>query len=370
MLMTVAYIAICVVVGYLFGTISTAYIVGKKNNIDIREHGSKNAGATNAMRTLGKKAGAIVFLGDCIKAVTAILIMLLVLQSTDMDPETIKLATGFGAVLGHNFPFWLGFKGGKGIAVTSTVILAFCLPEHWICPTVCLALFILICVTTKYVSLGSLVVVTTFLVYIAMSFTFHPQYLRLLIITLLFVLLAYYMHRANIVRLLKGTENKIGSKKEPQAMNNQRMNNLNNQGNNNQGFNNQGMNNVNNQGMNNQGMNNVNNQGMNNQGFNKNQMFLDPSDLVDTSDFQDDKFNGSKPTEQLYNTQFFDVSNVNASNTNSSNVADFDIQKGNNAYYRGYESCDTLDETRQLDDSELLEEANDMLNSTKSYYDK
>ena len=173
------------------------------------------------------------------------------------------------------------------------------------------------------------------------------------------------MHRANIVRLLKGTENKIGSKKEPQAMNNQRMNNVNNQGNNNQGFNNQGMNNVNNQGM-----NNVNNQGMNNQGFNNNQMFLDPSDLVDTSDFQDDKFNGSKPTEQLYNTQFFDVSNVNASNTNSSNVADFDIQKGNNAYYRGYESCDTLDETRQLDDSELLEEANDMLNRTKSYYDK
>lgn len=365
MLMTVAYIAICVVVGYLFGTISTAYIVGKKNNIDIREYGSKNAGATNAMRTLGKKAGAIVFLGDCIKAVTAILIMLLVLQSTDMDPETIKLATGFGAVLGHNFPFWLGFKGGKGIAVTSTVILAFCLPEHWICPTVCLALFILICVTTKYVSLGSLVVVTTFLVYVAMSFTSHPQYLRLLIITLLFVLLAYYMHRANIVRLLKGTENKIGSKKEPQAMNNQRMNNLNNQGNNNQGFNNQGMNNVNNQGM-----NNVNNQGMNNQGFNKNQMFLDPSDLVDTSDFQDDKFNVSKPTEQLYNTHFFDVSKVNENNINDENVTNFEIQNGNNAYYRGYESCDTLDETRQLDDSELLEEANDMLNRTKSYYDK
>ena len=92
--------------------------------------------------------------------------------------------------------------------------------------------------------------------------------------------------------------------------------------------------------------------------------------LVDTSDFQDNKFNGNVATEQLYNTQFFDVSNVNASNTNSSNVADFDIQNGNNAYYRGYESCDTLDETRQLDDSELLEEANDMLNSTKSYYDK
>lgn len=334
MLMTVACIAICVIVGYLFGTISTAYIVGKKNNIDIREYGSKNAGATNTMRTLGKKAGTIVFLGDCIKAVAAILVMLLVLQSTGLDPETIKLATGFGAVLGHNFPFWLGFKGGKGIAVTSTVILVFCLPEHWICPAMCLALFILICVTTKYVSLGSLVVVTTFLVYVAMSFTSHSQYMRLLIMTLLLVLLAYYMHRANIVRLLKGTENKLGSKKEKQKDNK------------------------------------VQPQQMNNQEFNNNQMFLEPSDLVDTSDFQDNKFNENVATEQLYNTQFFDVSNVNASNTNSSNVADFDIQKGNNAYYRGYESCDTLDETRQLDDSELLEEANDMLNSTKSYYDK
>ena len=373
MLMTVAYIAICVVVGYLFGTISTAYIVGKKNNIDIREHGSKNAGATNTMRTLGKKAGAIVFLGDCIKAVAAILIMLLVLQSTGMDPETIKLATGFGAVLGHNFPFWLGFKGGKGIAVTSTVILAFSLPEDWICPTVCLALFILICATTKYVSLGSLVVVTTFLVYVAMNFTTHPQYLRLLIMALLFVLLAYYMHRANIVRLIKGTENKIGSKKEPQDVNEEQHQQMNNQAINNQAMNNlnnQNMNNYNNPGVNNQGMNNYNNQGMNKQGFNNNQMFLDPSDLVDTSNFQDNKFNGNGATEQLYNTQFFDMPNVDGGNTNDSNTPDFDIQNGNNAYYRGYESCDTLDETRQLDESELLEEANDMLNSTKSYYDK
>lgn len=367
MVMTVAYIAICIVVGYLFGTISTAYIVGKRNNIDIREFGSKNAGTTNAMRTLGKKAGAIVFLGDCIKAVIPMLIMML-LFGKYMDIETIKLATGFGAVLGHNFPFWLGFKGGKGIAVTSTVIIVFSLPQDWLCPTVCLGLFILICLTTKYVSLGSLVVVTTFLVYVAFNFTTHEQYLRILVLTLLFVLLAFYMHRANIVRLLKGTENKIGSKKVAQQVKEvQNQQGMNQQGMNNQGMSNQGMNN---QGMNNQGVNN--NQGLNNQRYNQNQVFLDPSDLVDTniSDFTNvsndsNKYNGDDRTEQLYNTQFFDVVNNNMGNGNTN---EFNIQSGNNTYYKGYNSCDTLDETRQLDEEELFAEANEMLNATKSYY--
>lgn len=393
MAMTVAYIAICLLVGYLFGNISTAYIVGKRNNIDIREFGSKNAGTTNAMRTLGKKAGIIVFLGDCIKAVVAILIMMLAFKSTDMDVETIKLATGFGAVLGHNFPFWLGFKGGKGIAVTSSVILVFCLPQYWICPAICLLLFALIVKTTRYVSLGSLVVVTTFLLYIAIVFRTDPNYVRILVLTLMFVLLAFYMHRANIVRLLKGTENKIGSKKandegqEQQSINN--VNNMNAQGMNNQRMNPQGMNNQRmnpqgiNQGMNNQNMNPnmVNQQGLNNQRYNQNQMFLDPSDLVDTniSDFNNlnnNKFGANDKTEQLYDTQYFDVINNNLGENNTNiNSNNANMQKGiqngnNNSYYKAYDSCDTLDETRQLDDEELYGEANDMLNTTKSYYDK
>ena len=377
MVMTVMYIAICMVVGYFFGTISTAYLVGKRNNIDIREFGSKNAGTTNAMRTLGKKAGAIVFLGDCIKAVVPMLIMMLLLGKY-MDIETIKLATGFGAVLGHNFPFWLGFKGGNGIAVTSTVIIVFSLPQDWLCPSICLLLFIAICLTTKYVSLGSLVVVTTFLVYVATNFTTHEQYLRILVLTLLFVLLAFYMHRANIVRLLKGTENKIGSKKVAQQLkevqNQQGMNNPkeNNQEMNQQRMNQQGMNQqrMNQQEMNIQNANN--NQGLNNQRYNQNQVFLDPSDLVDTniSDFTNDsndsnKYNGDDRTEQLYNTQFFDVVNNNMRNGNTN---EFNVQSGNNTYYKGYNSCDTLDETRQLDEEELFSEANEMLNATKSYY--
>ena len=241
-------------------------------------------------------------------------------------------------------------------------------------------LFIAICLTTKYVSLGSLVVVTTFLVYVATNFTTHEQYLRILVLTLLFVLLAFYMHRANIVRLLKGTENKIGSKKVAQQLkevqNQQGMNNPkeNNQEMNQQRMNQQGMNQqrMNQQEMNTQNANN--NQGLNNQRYNQNQVFLDPSDLVDTniSDFTNDsndsnKYNGDDRTEQLYNTQFFDVVNNNMGNDNTN---EFNVQSGNNTYYKGYNSCDTLDETRQLDDSELLEEANDMLNSTKSYYDK
>ncbi|MCR5609312.1 MAG: glycerol-3-phosphate 1-O-acyltransferase PlsY [Lachnospiraceae bacterium] len=232
----------CLLVGYLFGCISTSYLIGKLYNIDIREHGSGNAGTTNTMRVLGKKAGIMVYLGDCIKCAIAILIMISVLgkkyeslpNATDMV-QLIKLVTGFGAVLGHNYPFWLKFKGGKGIAVTSAVIIIFCLPADWYVPIICIIAFTGIFRTTRYVSLGSLTVITMFLLYVAIAYTGSEVYGKLLFFTFLFTASGFYTHKSNIKRLMNGTENKlekVSDKKMP-VNNNINENNMNNNVNNN-----------------------------------------------------------------------------------------------------------------------------------------
>lgn len=113
---------ICILIGYAIGLFQTGYIYGKTQHIDIREHGSGNAGTTNTLRTLGFKAGAITFAGDCGKAILAIFISWLIFHA--QYPEGIKLLgmyAGLGAVLGHNYPFYMKFKGGKGIACTTGV---------------------------------------------------------------------------------------------------------------------------------------------------------------------------------------------------------------------------------------------------------
>ena len=111
---------ICLGIGYVFGLFQTGYIYGRMHGMDIRKHGSGNAGSTNALRTMGVKAGAITLLGDCFKCVIAVLVVRGIFASR--CPEILPLLSmyaGFGAVLGHNYPFYLGFKGGKGIAATA-----------------------------------------------------------------------------------------------------------------------------------------------------------------------------------------------------------------------------------------------------------
>ncbi len=104
---------ICLAVGYVCGLFQTSYIYGKKSGIDIREHGSGNAGTTNALRTLGKKAGALTLLGDCLKCVLAVLIARLLFgDHQGADLLALELYAGAGCILGHNFPFYLKFKGG------------------------------------------------------------------------------------------------------------------------------------------------------------------------------------------------------------------------------------------------------------------
>lgn len=198
-------ILICLVLGYCFGCISTGYIVGKANKIDIRKYGSGNAGTTNALRTLGWKAGLLTFLGDAIKAILPILLIRLVIFPDYETLNLLMLYTGLGAVLGHNFPFWLHFKGGKGIAATGGVMLAY----DWRLAVAALVVFLIIVVVTRYVSLGSLVISTLLPIWIII---FYPGNLHMIIVGIIFTLSAFIKHRSNIKRLMSGTENKIGQK--------------------------------------------------------------------------------------------------------------------------------------------------------------
>ncbi len=201
----IAKIILCLLFGYAFGCFSTGYFMGKLNKVDIRQYGSGNVGTTNALRTLGAKAGAITLLGDSLKAIIPmILVRFLFLKDYDYN-LLLTLYTGFGVVLGHNYPVWLKFKGGKGIAATGGVMIAF---DPLIVPFA-LPIFIAIVALTRYVSLGSLFVAVFLPVWI---FIRYPGDLHMLILSLAFMVVAFIKHTANIKRLLNGTENKIGQK--------------------------------------------------------------------------------------------------------------------------------------------------------------
>lgn len=203
---------ICLLIGYVFGLFQTAYFYGKAHGIDIREHGSGNAGTTNTLRVLGTKAGLIVLLGDCLKCMAAVWIVRLVFGAA--HPEEIYLLclyAGAGAILGHNYPFYMGFKGGKGIAATAGLILSF----HPYFIVVGVILFFGIFFTTHYVSLGSLLVYAGFMIQMVICGQMgilgdmaQAQLYEMYAITAFLTVLAYWKHRQNIVRLLHGQERK------------------------------------------------------------------------------------------------------------------------------------------------------------------
>lgn len=114
---------ICLVMGYVFGLFQTGYLYGKMNHIDIRNYGSGNSGTTNALRVMGKKAGLIVFAGDFLKTVFACLAARIIFKGSP-DTDLYVLYAGLGVVLGHNFPCYLNFKGGKGIASMAGILVS------------------------------------------------------------------------------------------------------------------------------------------------------------------------------------------------------------------------------------------------------
>lgn len=217
--MEILYRIICVVAGYGFGLIETGYIVGKIKGVNLQQHGSGNTGTTNALRVMGKGAAAVVFLGDILKAIIWCTIIRLIFTQTAPDMVGILvLYGGFGVVMGHNYPFYMHFKGGKGIAATSGMIIAF---GDYRIILILLAAFILTTAITRYVSLGSLVIVTGFFICMVLFGTFghvgmpgayvsQHHLMESYILSFLFAVSAFYKHRENIKRLLNGTERKLG----------------------------------------------------------------------------------------------------------------------------------------------------------------
>lgn len=202
---------ICLVVGYFFGLFQTAYFYGKMHGIDIREHGSGNAGTTNTLRVLGTKAGVIVLIGDILKCMAAIFLCQAVFGKSHPDMVyLLKMYTAAGVILGHNFPFYMHFKGGKGIAATAGLILSF----HPYFIPMGVIVFFGIFFTTHYVSLGSLLVYAGFMIELIIcgqNGLFHMPQGRLIemyIIAALLTVMAYTKHAANIKRLVQGNERK------------------------------------------------------------------------------------------------------------------------------------------------------------------
>jgi len=197
------------ILAYLCGSIPTAVWIGQAFfDVDVREYGSGNAGATNTFRVLGKKAGVPVMLIDILKGWTATNLAFFIGVSTTgayNSPAYINyaLALGIAAVMGHLFPIFAGFRGGKGIATLFGMILAINLPAA----LVCVGIFIVVLLVTKYVSLGSIIAGFTYP--ICVTFVF-PMYIRSVIIYgMCMCLLILVTHQKNIERLLKGTESKV-----------------------------------------------------------------------------------------------------------------------------------------------------------------
>ena len=194
-------------VAYLIGSINFAIIFSKKfAGFDVREKGSKNAGSTNVLRTVGKKAAALTLICDILKGVVAVLIAMLAANIwQDSDAEVLKYLAGLMAIIGHTFPVYYGFKGGKGVA-TSLGVLLVVNPQIGI---ICLVFALIIMIATRWVSLGSVLAATLFpILTIFMTDNFAAK-----IISILIGLLVIFNHRTNIKRLKEGTENKLSYKK-------------------------------------------------------------------------------------------------------------------------------------------------------------
>jgi glycerol-3-phosphate acyltransferase PlsY len=197
---------VLVLLAYLIGSVPTSFILGKVlRGIDLREHGSRNIGATNAMRVLGKPAGSAVLILDAAKGFFPTLLFPLINKENVfgfLSPANQGLCIGLAAVVGHIFTVFLRFRGGKGVATGIGVYLALAPKALLLTFGICLILV----AGTRYVSLGSLtgaVVLPIFLLLVG------PRSLPLVILTVLIGALVIWRHRENIKRLLRGTESKI-----------------------------------------------------------------------------------------------------------------------------------------------------------------
>jgi glycerol-3-phosphate acyltransferase PlsY len=206
--MNVLLIIATTLLAYLLGSIPTAVWYGEGFfGLDIRKYGSGNAGATNTFRVLGKRAGTIVMLIDVLKGYTATILSSLLWYFDVIGTHeilTFKLVFGLVAVIGHCFPIWADFKGGKGVASLLGMVLAI----HPEVAAVCIAIFLVVVIASQYVSLGSMMAALAFPVLLllrAFGQKEHPLLLVFGVVVFLFVVLT---HQKNIGRLLNGRENR------------------------------------------------------------------------------------------------------------------------------------------------------------------
>ena len=208
------YRIIALLIGYVFGMFQTAYFVGRKAGIDIREHGSKNAGFNNTSRVLGRNAGIIVFIMDIVKTALAFIVATLIFDGGGWFMGAGSILPGIyaavGAVLGHDFPAFLKFKGGKGIVCSLVLILMI----DWQIALITFAVGIVLVVLFRYISVASLTM--TALAPILMFFwDFETEAVLLAAAA---GVLAWVLHHENIGRILKGNERKFSFKKKPDAV--------------------------------------------------------------------------------------------------------------------------------------------------------
>lgn len=185
--------------GYLLGSINASIIISKIKGTDIRKHGSKNAGATNTLRTFGAGAAACAVLVDILKGIAAVLVA----RYFSDNNIIAELVSGFAAILGHNYPVYFGFRGGKGVLTSFAVAVA-------ISPVpslIALAVGVLVIAVTRYVSLGSMLGAVTLAV---ISLFMSEIYIAVFMVVLTIIIIA--RHYQNIGRLLRGEERKLGEK--------------------------------------------------------------------------------------------------------------------------------------------------------------
>ena len=210
--MIIAFILIAIL-SYLLGSLNFGVILSKAKGEDVREKGSGNAGTTNMLRNYGKGMAALTIIGDMAKVMIAILISVYACRKLNIinDYQSIpmemlvKCLSGFFCVLGHIFPCFFGFKGGKGVATSGGMVFMI----DWRIGLILLAIFIIVVLITKYVSLGSLIMAA---LYPILIYAFHQDIVAALI-SLVFTAIVFIAHRENIKKLRNHTENKINLKK-------------------------------------------------------------------------------------------------------------------------------------------------------------
>ena len=208
--MAIAIIVVAVI-SYLIGSINFAVLLSKKMaGFDVRTKGSGNAGSTNMLRSVGKKAAALTLVFDILKGVIAILIACLIGKIPGLDASVLVQTAGIFSIIGHTFPIFYGFKGGKGVATSLGVLLV----TNWNIGLVCLLFALLLMAFTRWVSLGSIAAAVLFpILVIFMPSTAYIAEGNYIAFSIILAVIVIFNHRENVKRLIQGKENKLSFKK-------------------------------------------------------------------------------------------------------------------------------------------------------------